>query len=74
MSPHVSADPYLKAENVEKAKSRFAQGMLPGGNLYQRRCGCVLAALAKCILRWHAQQCRMFVVQARDSFCFADTA
>ena len=50
MSPHVSADPYLKAENVEKAKSRFAQGMLPGGRLYQTRCGRVVAALTKCTL------------------------
>jgi hypothetical protein len=66
MSPHVSTDSRLTAEKVEKAKSRFAQGMLPGGELYQRRCGCVLAALAKCILRWHAQQCRLFVLQARD--------
>jgi hypothetical protein len=39
MSPHVSTDSRLTAEKVEKAKSRFAQGMLPGGNLYQRRCG-----------------------------------
>ena len=50
MSQLVSADPYLKAESVEKAKSRFQRGMLPGGRLYQRRCGRVVAALTKCTL------------------------
>jgi hypothetical protein len=47
MSPHVPADSCLTAEKVEKAKSRFARGLMPGGVLYQRRCGCVLAALTK---------------------------